>query len=111
MPDSWRRAGRRGVCRFVNVAVPLIWMAGCVAADAGFSDVRDVTADRLRKDVRWYEHDSIGSGEEGTKKLLAEPLTVEAAVQLALLNNQGLQADFEELGVARARMVEALRLP
>ena len=32
-------------------------------------------------------------------------------MQLALLNNPGLQAEFEELGVARARLVQALRLP
>jgi hypothetical protein len=89
----------------------LVFASAGVAADAGYAEVRDLTAARLRKDVRWYQHDSRAPADEATKRLLAEPLTADAAVQLALLGNQGQQADFEELGIARARMVEALRLP
>lgn len=89
----------------------LAFSAGCVSADAGYADVRDLTASRLRKDVRWYEHESSPQVSERTQQLLATPLDAEAAVQLALLNNQGLQASFEQLGVARAQLVSALRLP
>jgi cobalt-zinc-cadmium efflux system outer membrane protein len=84
---------------------------GCVSADAGYADVRSLTAARLDKDVRWYEHDSSAAGQEHTQKLLAQPLTADAAVQIALLNNQGLQADFEELGIARSRLITAVGLP
>jgi len=83
----------------------------CVSSDAGYSDVRQLTADRLQKDVRWYEHESSATGRERTRGLLGQPLDAESAVQIALLNNQGLQAAFEELGIARSRMVSALRLP
>jgi outer membrane protein TolC len=41
------------------------------------------------------------------KVLLAKPLTAESAVQVALLNNRGLQAAYSELGISEAEMVEA----
>ena len=40
-------------------------------------------------------------------RLLALPLTVDAAVQVALLNNRGLQAEYNALGVSEADYVEA----
>jgi cobalt-zinc-cadmium efflux system outer membrane protein len=39
--------------------------------------------------------------------LLARPLTVDTALRVALLNNRGLQATLEDLGVAQAELVEA----
>jgi outer membrane protein, heavy metal efflux system len=83
----------------------------CVPADAGYQDVRQTTAERIHQEVRWSSHEASGAGDRQTRDLLARPLTADAAVQLALLNNPGLQAEFEELGVARARLVQALRLP
>ena len=44
-------------------------------------------------------------------ELLSKPLTVDDAVQLALLNNRGLQASFQELGIGEAEVVQAGRLP
>ena len=44
-------------------------------------------------------------------ELLAKPLSAEDAVQVALLNNKGLQASFFELGIADADRVQAGRLP
>ena len=40
-------------------------------------------------------------------RLLARPLTADAAVQIALLNNRGLQADYNALGVSEAAYVAA----
>ncbi|TLG77993.1 TolC family protein [Methylocystis sp. B8] len=39
-----------------------------------------------------------------TEQLLKRPLTIDAAVEIALLNNRGLQAAFNRLGVAEAIM-------
>jgi outer membrane protein, heavy metal efflux system len=85
--------------------------AACVPQDAGYAEVRRITSDRTHHDVRWYEHDSQAKAASHTRSLLARPLDASAAVKLALLNNQGLQGAFEELGIARARLVEAQRLP
>jgi cobalt-zinc-cadmium efflux system outer membrane protein len=41
------------------------------------------------------------------KELLAKDLTADTAEQVALLNNQNLQATYEDLGVAQAELVEA----
>ena len=41
------------------------------------------------------------------RALLARPLTADTAVQVALLNNRGLQAAYNELGISEAQMVEA----
>jgi len=43
--------------------------------------------------------------------MLAQPLSADAAVQVALLNNRGLQATLAELGVADADLLEASRPP
>jgi outer membrane protein TolC len=43
-------------------------------------------------------------------ELLAQPLSADDAVQIALFNNKGLQADFFELGIAEANLVQAGRL-
>ncbi|MEZ0299558.1 MAG: TolC family protein [Candidatus Methylacidiphilales bacterium] len=43
--------------------------------------------------------------------LLKGPLTVNGAIQIALLNNRKLQTTFEEVGVARAELLEAVMIP
>ena len=45
--------------------------------------------------------------ERRVAELLAEPLTVDSAVLIAVLNNRGLAATFESLGVAQADLVQA----
>ncbi|MEO6603391.1 MAG: TolC family protein [Polyangiaceae bacterium] len=85
--------------------------SACVSEDAGYQDVRDTTAARIHRDVRWDAHESVSVTQKATHDLLAQPLDANSAVQVALLNNQGIQAAFEELGVARAGLVQALRLP
>ena len=44
-------------------------------------------------------------------ELLAKPLSADDAVQIALLNNRGLQATFHELGISEADLVQAGRIP
>ena len=88
-----------------------VWLAACVSESAGYDDVRRTTAARLQKDVRWHAVDSRGSMPGRTRELLARPLDADSAIQIALLNNAGLQASFEDLGEARAELVAALALP
>jgi hypothetical protein len=44
-------------------------------------------------------------------ELLGKPLSMDDAVQVALLNNRGLQAAYAELGITEAEVVQAGRLP
>ena len=61
--------------------------------------------------LRWAHLDGESASQDAVRQLLAKPLTAENAVKLALLNSAELQAAFEELGVARAALVSAVRLP
>ena len=49
--------------------------------------------------------------DERVATLLSQPLGREEAVQMALLNNRGLQAAFAELGLTDAQVAQAGRLP
>ena len=91
----------------------LLLLGGCAtfSEDGGFSSVESIAKDRLNKDVKWIKSDADADDAQATvKKLLANPLSVEDAVQIALLNNRGLQATYAELGIAEADLVHAGRL-
>src|SRR4051812_38030859 len=86
-------------------------LAGCVSQDAGYQDVRKVVASRTGHEVHWAHLEGDRAALAAARDILSKPLNAESAVKLALLNSAELQAAFEELGVARADLVSALRLP
>jgi outer membrane protein TolC len=89
-------------------------LAGCASfsTDGGFGPVAQTTRDRLGQDASWQRSESDRERAAArVAELLAQPLTADAAVQIALLNNRGLQAAFHELGIAEADVVQAGRLP
>ena len=66
----------------------------------------------LGKTVRWEEDQkSREQTLQDVHRLLGKPLTVDAAVQIALLNNRSLQATFEEIGLSAADVLEAATIP
>ena len=100
--------------RFVAAFAAIMVLGGCASfsADGGFGPVEQTARERLSKDLRWAR--SAGDREalaQRVQGLLALPLTADDAVQVALLNNRGLQADFAELGIGSADRVQAGRLP
>ncbi len=89
-------------------------LGGCASfsPDGGLAVVEQATKERLGKDLRWARSDADRAAiEQRVTALLAQPLSVDDAVQLALLNNRGLQAAFYELGITEAEVVQAGRLP
>lgn len=94
----------------VIVIAPLTLVGGCVMipTDAGFGDVQQAVRDRTAREIRW-NRDSEADREvaRSIHHLLAEELTADDAVKVALLGNQNLQATYEELGVAQSDLVEA----
>ena len=85
-------------------------LSGCAwfSPDAGMALVADVAEQGLRKDVaaiRTPETAELVRAE--VRRLLQRALTADRAVQIALLNNRGLQAAYNELGIAEAAMVAA----
>jgi cobalt-zinc-cadmium efflux system outer membrane protein len=85
-------------------------ISGCatVPQGAGFREVSQAVEQRTGLQVHWdrgTSEDALVA--ETLRALLKEPLTPEAAVQVALLNNASLQGTFEELGIAQADLVQA----
>ena len=95
------------------VALGVLLLGGCAtfSADGGFNTVGTITKDRINKDVIWVRADSDADTVQITvRKLLASPLSADDAVQVALLNNRGLQATYAGLGIAEADLVQAGRM-
>jgi hypothetical protein len=100
--------------RLVVLLTAVATFAGCASfsPDGGFSTVEQAAKDRLGKEVRWARTPADQDGiDQRVGELLAKPLSPDDAVQISLLNNRGLQASFQELGITEAEVVEAGRLP
>jgi outer membrane protein TolC len=92
--------------------VGLVLVSGCTSfsQDGGFGAVERAVAERGAGEAKWLRSaDESNSAATRVKELLAQPLSAEAAVQIALLNNRGLQARYAELGIAEADLVQASR--
>ncbi|MGQ0654947.1 MAG: TolC family protein [Betaproteobacteria bacterium] len=90
----------------------LALLAGCasLSEDAGFSDVEKTVAERTGAQTQWIRSDDAAdSVRTRVREILAKPLAPQDAVQIALLNNPGLQAGFAEVGIAEADLVQASR--
>src|ERR1700694_2692370 len=69
--------------------------------------VANVTGETLKKDVISIRTtDDAEEARNAVQRLLRRSLTVDTAVQIALLNNRGLQASYNELALAEANLVQ-----
>ncbi|MGX1106519.1 MULTISPECIES: TolC family protein [Bradyrhizobium] len=83
-------------------------LAGCASfsPDSGMGVVSEVTEQAIGKDVAFVRSgDGAATVDTAVKRLLAHNLTADAAVQVALLNNKGLQAAYNELALAETDYV------
>ena len=85
-------------------------LAGCASfsADGGVGTAQFLAFSELDKGVVKIssEADAI-SAQARVAKLLKTAISADSAVQIALLNNRGLQAAYNDLGLAEAQMVAA----
>lgn len=92
------------------LTLALLPLAGCqtLSPEGSFYEVADTVEGRLGQQISWdagqYADPYVRSTIEN---LLAQPLTAETAVQIALLNNRDLQAVYADLGIAQANLVQA----
>lgn len=110
MNTAFRRPAGRTI---VLAALSMIALGGCAtfSADGGFGEVETVARERLGKDARWVRNERDAAEVRArVKQLLSSPLTADTAVEIALINNRGLQATYAELGIAEADLVQAGRL-
>lgn len=85
-------------------------LSGCAAfsADGGMSVVTNIASVSLGKDaVAIRTEEDAATARATVDQLAKRVLTADAAVQIALLNNRGLQAAYNELGIAEAVRIQA----
>jgi outer membrane protein TolC len=103
-------ARRAGAAALVAAA-----LAGCASfsPDGGFGPVAGAVREHTGREAAWARTETEREALEArASALLAKgPLSADDAVQVALFNNRGLQAQLAELGLAEADLVQAARLP
>jgi cobalt-zinc-cadmium efflux system outer membrane protein len=99
---------RTSACQIVLLTSAL---AGCatIVPKPGFETVSDLVSERSPgRAIAWNQgtpEDQAAA--QRVQELLAQELTVDAAIQVALLENRTLQAVYEQLGIAQADLVQA----
>ena len=85
-------------------------LAGCATGSsaADIKEVRALADERLGSPVRWADEADVAATVDS---LLVDPLDADRAVRIALVNNPGLLADFEGLGIARGDLIQGGLLP
>jgi outer membrane protein TolC len=95
-------------------ALLLLLLGGCASfsANGGLGVVQQTAKDRLGKQLVLAKSEADQETiAQRVSELLAKPLSADDAVQVALLNNRGLQAELQQLGITEAQVVQAGRLP
>ncbi len=83
---------------------------GCAkfTGDGGMAPVTEGVRREIGRDaVKLTSVEENRRARERVQALLSEPLSEDAAVQITLLNNRGLQAAYNDLGVSEAEYVQA----
>lgn len=98
---KWQKIGKG--------AILAILVSGCTHMPQGSEEqVAAIVQEKIAKDVVWkqsgYANASIASY---VQDFIRQPMTIESAIQIALLNNPEIQATLEEIGIAQADLVEA----
>lgn len=96
--------------RSVVALAALAALAGCASTSAkpAFEDVAQSVEARSGHKIRWDQDTGADKeAQQAIDRLLAQDLTADAAVQVALLNSPSLRARFEELAIAQADLVQA----
>jgi outer membrane protein TolC len=97
------RAG--SLMRPLVILTGALGLAACqtFSPDRGMSVAAGIARQDLNMDVAAVQtEEDAAAARAKVKRLLRRPLTANAAAQIALLNNRGLQAAYNELGIADA---------
>lgn len=102
------------VMRRLALGLSAVALSGCAGftADGGYGDVSRLTQERIGQPVALAKPAADGEQRpsDSVRALLAQPLTAEAAVNIALMNNAALRVSLAELGVSEAQFVQAGRM-
>lgn len=96
-----------------SAASAALALAGCasLSADGGMSRVSQLTQERTGHPVLLQrDRQDADAARSRVAELLERPLTADAAVEIALLNNRGLQQQLGNVGISEVDVVQAGRL-
>lgn len=96
--------------RAATIALLCLLTAGCArfTDDGGMAPVSENVRREIGRDaVKLSSAEDYRRARERVQALLSEPLSEQTAVQIALLNNRGLQAAYNDLGISEAEYVQA----
>lgn len=99
--------------RLTATAVASLVLGGCASfsQDGGFNTVEQLTKERVGQAPKYQRTgEQADSAKARVAELLKPSLTADSAVEIALLNNRDLQANYAELGIAESDLVRAGRL-
>lgn len=99
--------------RAATAAAAALLLAGCASfsPDGGFDRVAELSRERTGRTPSYPRTgQETDTAQHRVAELLQQPLTPDAAVELAFLNHRGLQASFNALGIAESERVRAGRL-
>jgi outer membrane protein, heavy metal efflux system len=88
----------------------VLLLAGCAAVDptTRWQRVGDLAGSATGETLTWEQSDEDAARiRETVRDLQADGLSRDEAIRIALLNSRGLQATFEDVGIAEARVVQA----
>lgn len=100
--------------RFIACVFTGLLLTGCAtfSQDGGLGEVKSVVQKHIKQEVVWPKSaDEQTTISTRVDEMLAKPISVEDAVQIALLNNKSLQSLLYDLGIAESDIVQAGRLP
>lgn len=104
-------AGRLRSCSAAaTLLLSVTILSGCASfsPDGGMTVVANLAGETIHKEVVSIRtEDDALRADAAVKGLLRRGLTVDAAVQIALLNNRGLQASYNELALGETDLVQA----
>ncbi|MEC9368887.1 MAG: TolC family protein [Pseudomonadota bacterium] len=113
MPIDSVHAPQHKRCVVSCLALALM-LSGCASTSPEplFHDVAYTVEKRSGNRIAWQAGPYTDPAADAViRGLLSKPLTARAAVQVALLNNRELQANYAELGIAQAALVQAKTPP
>ncbi len=85
-------------------------LTGCasVQTQQEWKRVKHFSVERTGIEIIWEQSEKDAMAvKEKVKRLVSDGITIDEAVKIALLNNRKLQASFEEIGIAKADLVQA----
>ncbi len=95
---------------FVYPILIILVLSGCATVDTSgeWSKVKDYTFKKTGIEAVWEKHKSERDFiNKEIERLLSDGLTRDDAVWISILNNPRLQSVFEEIGIAKAELVQA----